>query len=468
MTGVRPTAVAGQFYPGDAGVLARTVRDLLAEAGDDGPVPKAMIAPHAGYVYSGPVAATAYARLRPARDVITRVVLVGPTHRVPMLGLAAPTVDAFATPLGEVPVDREAVERILALPQVGAFDMAHAPEHSLEVHLPFLQQVLARFSIVPLVAGDASPDEVAEVLEALWGGPETLILVSSDLSHYYDYETARRMDGATTQAIEGLRPEDIAPEQACGRVPITGLLTVARRRGLICATVDLRNSGDTAGPKDRVVGYGAYLFLEGGGAAGRREEEDDERLRTRHGRTLLTVAAASIDYGLDRGDALPVAKGEFPPELRADRASFVTLKVDGDLRGCIGSARAWRPLVEDVAENAFRAAFRDPRFAPLSADERDRLGISISVLTPPVEIPCRSEQALLGMIRPGVDGLILEDGKQRGLFLPAVWETLPEPKDFVRHLKAKAGLAPDHWSASTRAYRFAALSISASDGGGSP
>jgi AmmeMemoRadiSam system protein B/AmmeMemoRadiSam system protein A len=468
MTAIRPTAVAGQFYPGDPGVLADTVRAMLAGVAENGPVPKAMIAPHAGYVYSGPVAATAYARIRAARDVVTRIVLIGPAHRVPVRGLAVTTAEAFATPLGAVPVDREAVARVLALPQVTALDAAHAPEHSLEVHLPFLQEVLSRFSIVPLVAGDATAAEVAEVLEILWGGPETLIVISSDLSHYYDYETAQRMDAATTQAIEALRPEDIGPEQACGRVPIAGLLTVARHRGLACATVDLRNSGDTAGPRDQVVGYGAYLFLEDEAEARLEEEEAKARLNKRYGRTLMAVASASIDYGLDHGDALPVAKGEFATELQAERASFVTLKVAGKLRGCIGSPRAWRPLIEDVAENAFRAAFKDPRFSPVTVAERDRLGISISVLTPAVEIPCRSEAALVRMIRPGVDGVILEDGNQRGLFLPAVWEALPDPKEFVRNLKVKAGLSPDHWSETTKVYRFGALSISPFEGGGTP
>jgi hypothetical protein len=257
---VRPPAVAGMFYPGDPAALDRAVRGYLAGVAVRGPAPKAMILPHAGYPYSGPVAASGHARLAEVRDTVTRVVLLGPAHRVPVSGLAVSTADSFATPLGEVPVDRESVGRILALPQVTAFDAAHRLEHSLEVHLPFLQEALAAFALVPLVVGDATTEEVAEVIEALWGGPETLILVSSDLSHYHDYDTARRLDTATSAAIEALTPDAIADHQACGRIPVKGLLRAAKHHGLTAETIDLRSSGDTAGPRGEVVGYGAYVF----------------------------------------------------------------------------------------------------------------------------------------------------------------------------------------------------------------
>jgi len=260
MSNTRQPAVAGMFYPGSAETLHREVQDYLAAAHPAGPAPKAVIVPHAGYVYSGPVAASAYARLHGAAEQIHRVVLLGPSHRVGFPGLAASTADEFLTPLGPIPLDREAIDRALALPQVRVLDQAHALEHSLEVQLPFLQEVLGTFRLVPLVVGDATPQDVGEVLELLWGGTETLIVISSDLSHYYDYATARELDAATTQAIEGLRLEDIGAEDACGRHPVKGLLWVARRKGLSVETVDLRNSGDTAGPRDQVVGYGAYVF----------------------------------------------------------------------------------------------------------------------------------------------------------------------------------------------------------------
>lgn len=259
MTSVRNPAVAGLFYPSDPRDLRAMLRGFLGAA-SAGTAPKAIIVPHAGYIYSGPVAASAYARVKSAHGCITRVVLLGPAHRVGFYGLALPGADYFATPLGRVPVDQEAVKKISALPQVQVMDAAHAQEHSLEVHLPFLQEVLGEFSLVPLVVGDAGPAEVAEVLDLLWGGPETLIVISSDLSHYHDYQTAQQLDRATSLAIEQLCIEDIQHDHACGRNPVTGLLHVARRLGLKAKTIDLRNSGDTAGSHDRVVGYGAYVF----------------------------------------------------------------------------------------------------------------------------------------------------------------------------------------------------------------
>lgn len=247
------------FYPDDPRELHAMVSGFLAQA-EPGPAPKALIAPHAGYIYSGPVAASAYRRLAEVKDRIERVVLLGPSHRVPFRGLAVSSADTFRTPLGDIPVDTAAVADLLELPQVTLLNEAHAMEHSLEVHLPFLQEVLDSFVLVPLVVGDATAEEVGEVLERLWGGPETLIVISSDLSHYHPYEVARRQDRATSDAIEALAPERIGYDDACGRVPVSGLLHIARRHGLHAETIDLRNSGDTAGPRDRVVGYGAYVF----------------------------------------------------------------------------------------------------------------------------------------------------------------------------------------------------------------
>jgi hypothetical protein len=265
MSDVRPAAVAGMFYPAAPAALAAEVRAhlgrALAQPAGTSAVPKALIAPHAGYVYSGPIAASAYARLAAGRDTIRRVVLFGPTHRVPVRGLALPSVGAFATPLGTVRVDREAAAAARALPQVCESDAAHAFEHSLEVQLPFLQAVLGEFSIVPFAVGDATPGEVSEVIDLLWGGPETLIVVSSDLSHYHRYAEARAIDRVTGEAILALSAT-LDHEQACGATPINGLLLAARRHGLQAELLDLRNSGDTAGDKSRVVGYASFAFSE--------------------------------------------------------------------------------------------------------------------------------------------------------------------------------------------------------------
>lgn len=260
MTVIRHPAVAGLFYPADASELRAGIKTLLDQVEpQSGPVPKALIAPHAGYVYSGPVAAAAYARLRPYRNRYTRVILLGPCHRVATMNLALSGADVFRTPLGDVPLDKEVIAT-LHTPRVRVFEAAHQFEHSLEVHLPFLQMVLGSFTLVPLVIGDTAPETVAEVIDTLWGGNETLVVISSDLTHYLAYDKARARDRHTAVAIEHLDADGIDDTDACGATPIRGLLIEAKRRAMQVTTLDLRNSGDTAGGKDQVVGYGAWMF----------------------------------------------------------------------------------------------------------------------------------------------------------------------------------------------------------------
>jgi AmmeMemoRadiSam system protein B len=257
---IRQAAVAGTFYPADAHELAAMVDQFMAGAKGNGDMPKAVIAPHAGYIYSGPIAASAYAHLANRNEIVQRVILLGPAHRVPLQGLAASSAQAFATPLGEVPVDQEALASVLDLPQVRVWDEAHAFEHSLEVHLPFLQRLYQQFNIVPLLVGQTTGKEVVEVLDLLWGGPETAIVISSDLSHFHDYVTAQHLDQVTAQAIIRLDSQALQYESACGRNAIRGLLEAVKERGLNGRVVDLRNSGDTSGSRSRVVGYGAFVF----------------------------------------------------------------------------------------------------------------------------------------------------------------------------------------------------------------
>jgi AmmeMemoRadiSam system protein B len=256
---VRRPAVAGRFYPADPERLrAEVSKHLAAVAGATG-LPKALIAPHAGYVYSGGVAACAFATLHEHASAIRRVVVIGPAHYVPLRGIAAPLAAYFETPLGRVPVDEGGVADLATLPYVIRSDIPHAPEHALEVELPFLQMLVPSFRIVPLLVGDAEPRQVAETLQRLWDA-ETLIVVSSDLSHYHDYATAQRLDAATAAAIERGEAAALGPKHACGYLAIAGLLLEADRRRLSARRLALCNSGDTAGPRDEVVGYGAWSF----------------------------------------------------------------------------------------------------------------------------------------------------------------------------------------------------------------
>ncbi len=443
---VRRPAVAGMFYPGDAAALARDIRGYLQEPREPtfrAGFPKAVIVPHAGYIYSGSVAASAYSLLRSARGTVKRVVLLGPCHRVAARGLALPGAAAFETPLGRVPIDERAVAELADLPQVVSHPAAHAQEHSLEVQVPFLQEVLGDFRLVPLAVGFAAVEDVAAVIGRLWGGPETLIVVSSDLSHYHPYRQAVAIDRSTVDAILAYRT-DIEHDQACGATPVIGLLIAAKARGLVPELLDLRNSGDTAGGRDRVVGYASIAFWEPS-QAGYGDE---------HGRTLVGLARSGIASALGAG-AEPAVPGD--PWLAEHRATFVTLTKGGSLRGCIGTLEAHRPLGVDVVENARSAAFRDPRFPRVAADELASLQVEVSLLSHPSAIEFADHDDLVAQLVPGADGLILAAEGRRGTFLPQVWESLPDPEQFLAHLKQKAGLAPSIPTRRCQVWRYRVL-----------
>ncbi len=447
MTSVRAPAVAGAFYPGTFDALQSQLRAMLASAGTaDARRPKALIAPHAGYVYSGPVAASAYAHLAPHRHDYSRVVLLGPAHRVRLRGLALPASTSFATPLGEIPLDRDAVAALRGLPQVCVSDEAHDLEHSLEVHLPFLQQSLSGFTLVPLAVGDASVQEVTQVLDLLWGGEETLIVVSSDLSHYLPYPQARHVDEHTARMILDLAPR-LNHEQACGATPVNGLLHAAARRGLRPQLLDLRNSGDTAGDKKRVVGYASFAFYP---QDAEKTEERPAEPDSADGKLLIAIARASIagQFGLH------FTVRDAAPFLQRPGATFVTLKQNARLRGCIGSLTVHRSLIDDVRANARAAAFQDPRFKPLRLEQLRSMRIEVSLLSALQPMRPRDEGDALTQLRPGIDGIVLEYGGKRGTFLPQVWENLPDRRSFLTELKRKAGLAPDFWDDGLRLSRY--------------
>jgi hypothetical protein len=443
--------MAGRFYPANVQALGAEVDRLLAGATPTRLVraPKMLVVPHAGYVYSGPVAASAYALLRPWRDQIRRVVLLGPTHRAAVRGLAMPTFAAFATPLGRVELDTAALTGLVTLPQVGISDAAHAQEHSLEVQLPFLQRALGAFTLVPLAVGSASAAEVAEVLEQLWGGEETLVVISTDLSHYLPYAEGRAKDLATVERILCLDPAlDCA--QACGATPLAGALLAARKHGLAPRLLDLRSSGDTAGDRAQVVGYGAFVFERPQAKAPNGEDqaaEHDPAL----GAALVGRARNAIAHAL----GLPADHAEpAHAALAGSGATFVTLRLHGALRGCVGTLCAERTLADDVRMHALAAAFRDTRFEPLTAEEFAEVEIEVSLLEPARPLPAANEADARSALRPGIDGVVLEWRGRRATFLPQVWEQLRRPGDFLAALKAKAGLPRDFWAADLRLSRY--------------
>ena len=477
MTIIRPPAVAGTFYPADADILRSEIDGLMdaalhsdAVSGDVSP--KAIIVPHAGLMFSGSLAALGFATVRALKDTIKRIVSIGPAHRMAFQGIALARADQFATPLGNMRCDLPALQSALALPHVQMLDDAHTLEHGLEIELPFIQRLFgedADIGIVPLLVSRCSPRQVHEVIEKLWGGPETLIVISSDLSHFHDYDTAKRMDNRTRAMIENFDAENIDTNDACGALPVAGMLIAARNRGMKIKTLGMRNSGDVTGDKSRVVGYGAWAVYDGKASGMGGDGEDDftkatETLIRTHGPAMLDLCRQSILHGMEAGAPLQVAANEVGPALAAPGACFVTLKKAGQLRGCIGSIISHAPLATDLCENAFKAAFRDPRFAGLSrAEIGDDLELSISVLSPPQPFGFADEADFISKLTPFEDGIILSDGNRRGLFLPQVWDQLPDPKDFLAHLKRKAGLAMDHWSPNMRAERFITRGISSRD-----
>lgn len=460
---VRPAAVAGLFYPAEEAELRDDVMRFLEAAVDrpgrvpvrasSSPVsgdgsearamaaPRAVIAPHAGYRYSGPTAGYAYQALASRRDTVRRVVVVGPAHRVPFEGIGVTSARAWSTPLGDMEIDDEAREALRGVPGVVEADDAHAPEHSIEVQLPFVHEVLGPVSVLPLVVGRATPAAVARALEAVWCDDDTVVVASSDLSHYLDDETARQRDHRTAEAILEARLADIGPRDACGCLPIGGLLAAAMKRGLAPRLLDLSTSADTAGEPSRVVGYGSFALLPS------LPLSEHDRM------WLLDLASRAIAYELRSGDPYPMDDVDVPVALRSPGASFVTLTHGDTLLGCIGSLEPQRALWRDVVHNARAAAFEDPRFEPLTRADAAGATVAVSVLSLLEELSVPSPEALASELRPGTDGVVLAAEGRRGTFLPDVWETIPEPLTFVRELTRKARWGKP-WIDGARAWRY--------------
>jgi AmmeMemoRadiSam system protein A len=453
---VREPAVAGLFYPKDPGELSRVIDACLVAAKVeplDGEL-KALICPHAGYPYSGPVAASAF-RLLAGRGYQT-VVVLGPSHYADLRAASVTDADVFRTPLGDVPVSAKARALARLSPfaleprclvqrpdwwrqssrSAPAEDTADTWEHSVEVEVPFLQQTLKSFELVPVVCGDIDEEKGAGALLQILDD-RTLIIASSDLSHYYSYVTARELDQHTVDAICRLDPGAIGDGDACGHTPIRTLLYVAKQKGWQARLLDCRNSGDITGDKTRVVGYAAIAFYAP--ATGHAQFTAADR------RYLLDLARKTVREVATNGQLPEVSADGLAPKFTAAKGCFVTLTKRGDLRGCIGYILPQGPLYRAVVENARNAALRDPRFPAVGPGEVDQLEIEISVLTEPQPLFFSSPEDLLRRLQPHQDGVVLQIGNRGATYLPQVWEQIPDKVDFLNNLAEKAGCESSAW-----------------------
>lgn len=451
---IREPAVAGLFYPKAPVALGKAIDLCLASAKTE-PLPgelKALICPHAGYPYSGPVAASAY-RLLAGHEWQT-VVVMGPSHYADLRGASVTNAAVFRTPLGDVPIARKArdlsqlppfaleprcaVER----PDWWAQSSRAAPaeatadtwEHSVEVEIPFLQKTLKGFQLVPVVVGRVDPGEAAQALIRILD-ERTLLIASSDLSHYYPYAEARERDRRCVDAICRLDLDAMASQEACGQAPILTLMHVAKQRGWKVQLLDCRNSGDTAGGRSRVVGYAAIAFYAPAA----------ERFTAAERRYLLELARRTVREVAATGRLPEVSAAGLAPKFTEAKGCFVTLTKHGDLRGCIGYITPQGPLVRAVVENARNAALHDPRFPAVRPGEVDQLEIEISVLTVPQPLAFNSPDDLLRKLQPHRDGVVLQIGNRSATYLPQVWEQLPDKEEFLNHLAEKAGCEPSAW-----------------------
>jgi len=451
---IHPAQVAGLFYPAEPGALKALIAEARSQARPDGAVaPKVVVAPHAGLVYSGAVAATAFGPWARQAEPPRRIVIVGPAHRVAFRGIAIHPATKWRTPLGEAPVAPAAHAEFIKAPGVFVDPRPFEAEHSLEMHLIMLQAMLpARFEIIPILVGDADPRSVAEALRRVWGGPETVIAISSDLSHFLDRRAAEAIDSDTGRRIETLDAAALDGRRACGFLPIKGVLEVAAERDMRATGLHLATSADVGADAARVVGYGAFALEYA--ASARLAEADRERLLSA---CMSTLALAARNGGKAPAPSLTHES----PALSPWRATFVTLSENERLRGCIGSLNPHRPLIDDALANAAQAAFADPRFAPLEESELAGLRLDVSILSHPRPLPAGSESELERALEPDRDGLILTVGKRRALFLPSVWRHVPDARAFVRALKAKAGIETNRWPEGLQANRFRVESFGA-------
>jgi len=453
---IRKPVWAGQFYPALKTELEKQIQELTEKAKKTpfhppaGKSLKAIIMPHAGYIYAGLTAA--HVSLAIKNTPFAKVILLGPDHRIGFENCAISDVTAYQTPLGLVPIHKDAAKLRRESSLFTSIPASDTIEHSLEVPLPFLQQYLSTFELVPIVVGyPKSIDRIASAISPIVDN-QTLIVVSSDLSHFLPYKDAVHKDHETIDMILNKKSAQLAKSnlRACGIAPILILLNLANQYDWQPVLIHYSNSGDTTGDKSKVVGYAAIAFYGNNPAS--HIQDNVNSISEDQGKTLLKLARHTImkalDININASEATSLGSALKQDIFQTEKGTFVTLTINGNLRGCIGNISPHGTLLESVKRNATYAAFHDPRFEPLTAKEFKKVHIEVSILTEPKPLQYKNSADLISKLRPNIDGVIIQKDRASATFLPQVWRQLPDPHLFLSHLCRKAGLHPDTWEKS--------------------
>lgn len=439
MKKIKEPAVANAFYSGNTEILKNQIEDFKNQNSNTYEYKtRAVIVPHAGLIYSGQLA---YEGISQLDKNIKNIFIFAPAHRVGFLGVALSSYDAWETPLGVIEINQEINKELVEKFDAQIYDEAHREEHAVEIEIPIIQSIFDDVKIIPVVVGKENPQKITEIINEYYDNKDFGFVISSDLSHFLNDNMANEIDNKTAQMIESGDVNGFRFEQACGAVGIVGLVDFANKKNFSLIRINMRNSSFASGDKSRVVGYGCWFLYEG---------TKNSFLKEYYSDFMLDLCKKSILEEFDESD-IPTSH---PAVFNQLGACFVTLNRLGNLRGCIGSIIAHQPLINDLIHNAKNAAFKDPRFRPLSREEFDDLVMDISILSEPKPMQFKDEQDLLEQMVPYKDGIIIRDGRYQAVYLPSVWEQLPDKEMFLKSLKVKAGMSPNHFSPSFQAFRF--------------
>ena len=446
MERVKTASVAGMFYPINKEELLETIKQFDTNNVKDYDVStRAIIVPHAGYFYSGQLASNGFQYLS---KTVKNIFIIAPSHHVSVDKPVLSDYEHWQTPLGEISINQKINEELIDDFGCQYLNEAFEKEHAVEVQVPFIQYLYEDVKIIPILLNYHTDNKLADIIAKYYQNEENAFVISTDLSHFHKDDEAKKIDNATANMIEMIGTAQMTPHHACGSAGICALHKFVEANNFSLIRIGMTNSSSSSGNKDRVVGYGAWLLYEG---------KSTEFIKDRYSDFMLEICRDSIKAGLDNQQIAITSK--IPPVFNQLGACFVTLNINGRLRGCIGSIVAHQPLIIDLAQHAYDSAFRDNRFSPLTKEEYEKIDISISLLSPPTKMQFANEQDLLNKITPYEDGIIIRDGNHQAVYLPSVWEQIPNKVDFLNNLKIKAGLAPNHFSSTFEAFKYSTVYI---------